>query len=91
MPTAPSHAPRSHAPCSRTRLAETAMAAVDYCECGHMHLHLGPFSLRITPEALSDLLSTLGQAVASHAALGYGAQQRSLGEATRATRKRGAA
>jgi hypothetical protein len=33
-----------------------------------MHLHLGPFSMRLTPEALSGLVETLGQAIAAHAA-----------------------
>jgi hypothetical protein len=52
--------------CLRARLAETAVAAVDYCQCGHMHLHLGPFSMRLTPEALSGLVETLTQAIAVH-------------------------
>lgn len=59
---------RPHPTCLRTRLAETAVAAVDYCQCGHMHLHLGPFSMRLTPEALGGLMDTLGQALASHGA-----------------------
>ena len=59
---------RPHATCLRTRLAESHVAAVDYCQCGHMHLHLGPFSMRLTPEALSGLIETLGQAIAAHTA-----------------------
>lgn len=59
---------RPHPTCLRTRLAETAVAAVDFCQCGHMHLHLGPFSMRLTPEALGGLMETLGQAIATHAA-----------------------
>lgn len=50
------------APCVRTRLAENHIAAVDVCECGMMHLHLGPFSLRLTADALTSLLETLAQA-----------------------------
>lgn len=57
-----------HPTCLRTRLTETAVAAVDFCQCGHMHLHLGPFSMRLTPEALGRLTETLGQAIAAHAA-----------------------
>ena len=91
MPTAPRPAPRHHAPCSRTRLAETDFAAVDFCECGHMHLHLGPFSLRITPEALSGLLGTLGHAVASHAALSVRGRASPSETNGRAARKRGIA
>ena len=50
------HSKRSRpnpAPCARTRLAESEVAAVDLCDCGMMQLHLGPFSLRLTPDALS--------------------------------------
>jgi hypothetical protein len=59
---------RPHPTCLRTRLAETPVAAVDYCQCGHMHLHLGPFSMRLTPEALGGLVETLTQAIAAHGA-----------------------
>ena len=48
--------------CTRTRLAETDVAAVDACDCGLLHLHLGPFSLRLTPTSLQTLLATLAQA-----------------------------
>lgn len=48
--------------CSRTRLAETDVAAVDACDCGLLHLHMGPFSLRMTPTSLQALLATLAQA-----------------------------
>lgn len=94
MPTAPgqSFTPR-HSTCHRTRLAESEVAAVDYCECGHMHLHLGPFSLRITPEALSGLLGTLGHAVAEHAARGLRGRDNHKAslEPSRIARKRGVA
>jgi hypothetical protein len=63
----PTHA-RLHTTCLRTRLAETAVAAVDYCQCGHMHLHLGPFSMRLTPEALNGLVEALTRAIAAHGA-----------------------
>ena len=56
---------QSNAPCARTRLAETEVAAVDLCECGMMHLHLGPFSLRLTPGALQGVLETLAEAMAT--------------------------
>ena len=49
--------------CTRTRLAETDVAAVDGCDCGLIHLHLGPFSLRMTPTSLNGLLDTLARAV----------------------------
>ena len=59
----PLTAPRPHVTCLRTRLAETAAAAIDYCQCGHMHLHLGPFSMRLTPEALGGLRDAIGDAL----------------------------
>lgn len=75
------------APCRRTRLAESGVAAVDLCECGMMHLHLGPFSLRLTPDALEGLLDTLADAVstrvrqAASAPIGRGLQSARRGEA----------
>jgi hypothetical protein len=48
--------------CSRTRLAENDVATVDVCHCGLLHLHMGPFSLRMTPTSLQILLATLAQA-----------------------------
>jgi len=53
--------------CRRTRLAESAVAAVDICGCGMMQLHLGPFTVRMAPDAVSELLATLGRAVAAQA------------------------
>jgi hypothetical protein len=67
--TAPSRHPVASATsCRRTRLAEGSFAAIDECECGMLHLHLGPFSVRLAPEALSSLTETLGQAIATRAA-----------------------
>jgi len=50
--------------CQRVRLAEGGVAAVDRCGCGMFQVHVGAFTLRLAPEALSSLLETLGQAVA---------------------------
>jgi hypothetical protein len=52
--------------CAKTRLAESAIAAVDVSECGVMYVHLAALTLRLSPDALSALLSTLGEAVAAH-------------------------
>jgi len=35
--------------------------------CGMMQLHLGPFTVRMAPDAVSELLATLGRAVAAQA------------------------
>lgn len=54
--------------CRRVRLAESSVAAVDQCDCGMMQLHLAALTLRLTPDSLSELLATLGMAVARRAA-----------------------
>ncbi|MCG8554672.1 MAG: hypothetical protein MJD61_05190 [Proteobacteria bacterium] len=61
----PNHPPMRHG-CRQTRLAQGAVAAVDMCECGMIQLHVGAITLRLEPRALSELLATLGQAVAEH-------------------------
>lgn len=50
------------------RLAEGALAAVDVCRRGMLHLHIGALTLRMGPCGLSELISTLGQAVAAREA-----------------------
>lgn len=47
--------PPVHASCERIRLVQSELAAVDRCECGTMTLHLGPMSLRLTPDAIHEL------------------------------------
>ncbi len=59
----PSH---SQNDCPRRRLAQGALAAVDICSCGMLQVHIGALTLRMDPCALSELVSTLGQAVAAH-------------------------
>lgn len=54
--------------CPRTRLAEGPLAAIDICRCGMMQLHLGAVTLRLTPDALSELEETIAGALANHAA-----------------------
>lgn len=54
--------------CPRTRLAETDIGSVDVCDCGMWQLHIGAITLRFAPQAVSELLSLLGQAVAEHSA-----------------------
>lgn len=53
--------------CSRKRMAENEVASIDYCEHGYMHVHIGPISLRLTPEATSGLLEALGTALYAYA------------------------
>jgi len=50
------------------RLAQGSQAAVDLCQCGMLHVHIGPVTLRLDAAAFSDLLTTLGQAKASRSA-----------------------
>jgi len=59
----------------QTRLAQRSIAAVDVSASGMMHLHIGALTLRMAPCAVSELLATLGQAVAAQA----GREARALG------------
>jgi len=67
-----SHYPPVRGECCRTRLAESSVAAVDVCSCGMMQLHIGALTMRLAPCAVSELLATLGEAVAEHTAREYG-------------------
>lgn len=75
--------PPERTDCPRTRLAESSIAAVDLCACGMMQVHIGALTLRLAPCALSELVSTLGQAIAAHSA------QRVSEEWTSLARERG--
>ncbi|MDD9934674.1 MAG: hypothetical protein OXT09_13780 [Myxococcales bacterium] len=70
METKSAKHPPAASSCHHTRLAESAVAAVDICECGMMQIHIGALTLRMTPGAVSELLGTLGHAVAERAARG---------------------
>jgi hypothetical protein len=65
------NAPHSHAAaplreCQKTRLAEGSVASVDLSDCGVIYVHLAAITIRLSPQALSELVSTLGEAVALH-------------------------
>ena len=74
----PNSEPTDHPPptrrCAQTRLAEGRIAAVDMCQCGVMQLHLGALTVRMDHTTLSELLATLGHAVAEYAARGERAE-----------------
>lgn len=60
--------PRSHSSAHRhVRLAQGSYAAVDRCPCGTLQLHVGPVSVRLPADALSDLWATLEQAAVAAA------------------------
>lgn len=71
----------SHAPsisgCDQQRLAETPLGAVDACDCGMMQLHVGALTLRLTPEAVSELSALLSRALVAHAGIRPGSVQAS--------------
>lgn len=54
------------------RIAEGNIVAVDQCDCGTLHVHIGAISLRLDVPALRDLLNTLGRALAVRTAADYG-------------------
>lgn len=51
------------------RLAQGDVATIDMCSCGTLRLSLGAVTLRLTPEALSSLMQTVGEGLATHSAL----------------------
>lgn len=60
--------------CPRTRLVSGSLVAVDACQCGMLQVHIGAFTLRLAPEALSELASALNRALVAHARQVQGAQ-----------------
>jgi len=62
----PHHHPPETDGCPRARLAQSAIAAVDACECGMLQLHLGALTIRMTPPAMAELESTLRAALREH-------------------------
>lgn len=50
-------------PCCRTILARSPSAEVARCSCGHIHLSLGPMTLRMDEDTLHALWHTLGDAL----------------------------
>lgn len=67
----------THAAVSRpVRLAERDSLAVDLCPCGTLAVHMGPLSVRLGLESISELISVLIEAVAKHDALRPSAEAR---------------
>jgi hypothetical protein len=62
---APSAAPE----CATLRLAQGDIATIDLCSCGTLRLNLGAITVRLTPEALSSLMQTVSEGLATHSAL----------------------
>jgi len=53
---------RDH-PCRRKRLSESAVASVEQCTCGKLHLHVGPITLHFERDAFGEMVHTLNAAV----------------------------
>ncbi len=51
------------------RLAQGDIATIDMCSCGTLRLNLGAITVRMTPEALSSLMQTVREGLATHTAL----------------------
>ena len=62
-------APHAIEDCPTLRLANGDVATIDMCSCGTLRLNLGAITLRLTPQALSSLMQTLGEGLATHSAL----------------------
>ena len=50
--------------CRSTVLASGPCAEVARCSCGHVHLNLGPLTIRLEDSVLRAVTITLGEAVA---------------------------
>ncbi len=48
--------------CFRQTIARGCVVQVERCTCGTLHLVLGPFSLRLSPQHFRSLLGTLHEA-----------------------------
>lgn len=55
--------------CHQTLLAQGSCSQLTRCSCGHVHLALGPVTVRLEESALLELFGLLRQGVQ---ALGYG-------------------
>jgi hypothetical protein len=53
--------------CTRLRLAESGIAAVDLCSCGTLQVHIGALTLRLDEVALSELNATFSRALTENA------------------------
>ena len=49
--------------CCRTLLARGPSAEVARCSCGHIHLSLGPMTIRLDEETLHAVWHTMGDAL----------------------------
>ncbi len=58
----------------RIRLAEGPICMVEACQCGVLHLTIGPVTLRLQAEAVESLWVTLGEAIRRHAAHEHAAE-----------------
>ena len=53
----------SMSPCCRTVLARGPSAEVARCSCGHVHLSLGPVTIRLDEDTLHAAWHTVGDAL----------------------------
>jgi len=53
-------------PCPVTRLAKGEVTSVDVCECGTMQVNLGAFTLRVSPETVAEIATTLNAALVTY-------------------------
>jgi hypothetical protein len=66
--------PSERRECTRIRLAESGVAAVDLCSCGTLQVHIGALTLRLDELALSELTATFGRALTENALRTKGAR-----------------
>jgi hypothetical protein len=49
--------------CTRQTLAQASHCKVELCDCGVLHLTVGPVTFRTTPDMTESFLATLSEAV----------------------------
>ena len=47
--------------CFREVVAQSCVAGIERCSCGTLHIVLGPFTLRLSPDQYRTLLGTLAE------------------------------
>lgn len=48
--------------CRKQLLARCPLGQVETCSCGHVHLHVGPFTLRVEPHSFLVLAGMVAEA-----------------------------
>jgi hypothetical protein len=73
---------------TREKLAEGQFCTVEACNCGVLHVSIGPFSIRLEAAVVESIWVTLGEAIRRLATRPAGAAQHTCGAAGSTDRRR---